>query len=74
MIGIPWAAVYRVKIFNIPKKDLQYAHDHKRVFFFKKCIVYPFVQHTLVKDGIVVSDTELCEIVDFLQSTGMCAL
>ena len=59
---------------NIREKRTVYARDDRRVFFFKECIVYPFVQHTVVQGGIVVSNIELCEIIDFVQSTGMRAL
>ena len=56
------------------KNEAVYALDKRRVYFFKECIVYPFVQHECVKDGITVSNTEQCDIINFVQTTGMSSL
>ena len=48
-----------------------YTQDQRRVFFFKETIVYLFVQHALVKGRIAISNNEKCDIITFVQPTGM---
>ena len=51
-----------------------YTQDQRKVFFFKESIVYPFVQHVQVKGGITISNNEKCDIINFVQASGMSSL
>ena len=43
-------------------------------FFFKESIVYLFVQHAVVKGRITIFNNEKCDIINFVQPTGMSSL
>lgn len=53
-----------------------YTFDKRKVFFFKESIVYPYVQYVPDDkgDGITVANTEKCDIINFVQATGMSSL
>ena len=51
-----------------------YTQDQRRVFFLKESIIYLFVQHTVVKGRITISDNEKSDIINFVQPTGMSSL
>ena len=53
----------------------RYDSTYTQIFFFKESIVYPFVQHVQkVQGGITISNDEKCDIINFVQTTGMSSL
>ena len=51
-----------------------YTQDQRKVFFFKQSIVYIFVQYVQAKVGITISNNEKCDIINFVQASGMSSL
>ena len=52
-----------------------YTFDKRKMFFFKESIVYPYVQYMPTdKGGIIAANREKCDIIKFVQETGMSAL
>ena len=43
-------------------KGTIYQLDQRKVYFFKECIVYPFVQSETIKDGVLISNTKLSDV------------
>ena len=41
---------------------------------FQESIVNLFVQHTVAEGGIIISNDEKCDIINFVQATGMSSL
>ena len=56
------------------KNDSVYTLDKRKVFFYKESILYPFVQHSPTKDGIIIPNSEKCDIIYFVEFTGMSSL
>ena len=55
----------------------RYKVDSRSVYICKEYIVYPFVQADVAKGNIdtyFISNAELCTVVDYVQTTGMCHL
>ena len=55
----------------------RYKVDSRSIYIFKEFIVYPFVQADVAKgnmDTYFISNAELCIVVDYVQTTGMCHL
>ena len=53
------------------KSDVMYEVSKKTTYFYKESVVYPFVQARTHKNGFIITNEELCEILAFVENSGM---
>ena len=46
----------------------------RKVFFYKNSVVYPFVEHTLKKDKIFITNSTIVDILYFIENNGLSAM
>ena len=46
----------------------------RKVFFYKNSVVYPFVEHTLKKDKIFITNSTIVDIFCFIENNGLSAM
>ena len=59
---------------NVLKNGNTYKTNRKASYLYKECIVYPFVNTTEKRGTYTAFNIELCEILAFIESTGISAL
>ena len=58
-------------------KGYRYKVDKRKMYIFKESIVYPFIQPERDKgkfESYFITNEELCLVVDYVQTKGMCHL
>ena len=62
----------------LPKKAKRngtiYKIDSRKVYLFKECIVYPFVQFEVLGADLFLATTELCIVVNAVENSGMATI
>ena len=56
------------------KKGLLFKEESKKTYFFKKSIVYPFVQFYTLKIELYLTNNDFADLLAFVEQTGMTSL
>ena len=59
---------------HVVQKGTLYKLSKKKTYFFKESVVYPFVQFTAAKKGLLLSNEEFVTILNYTESTGLSSI
>ena len=59
---------------HVVQKGTLYKLSKKKTYFFKDSVVYPFVQFTTAKKGLLLSNEEFVTILNYTESIGLSSI
>ena len=64
---------YLLKDQTMKSGDL-YKIDTNNTYLYKECVVYPFVTAIEKGERLLITNTELCNVLAYIEKNGMCPL